>query len=54
MAVTNEAVQAALKDLIDPILTRTTCPTRSARNIKVDGADVSLDIELGYPGENPA
>ena len=51
MAVTNEAVQAALKDLIDPNTHKDYLSTRSARNIKVDGADVSLDIELGYPAK---
>ncbi|MCZ7010044.1 iron-sulfur cluster assembly protein, partial [Salmonella enterica] len=26
--------------------------TRSARNIRVDGGDVSLDVELGYPAKS--
>jgi ATP-binding protein involved in chromosome partitioning len=51
MAVTNEAVQAALKDLIDPNTRKDYLSTRSARNIKVDGTNVSIDIELGYPAK---
>jgi len=51
MAVTIEAVQAALKDLIDPNTQKDYVSTRSAKNIKVDGDDVSLDIELGYPAK---
>jgi ATP-binding protein involved in chromosome partitioning len=51
MAVTIEAVQAALKDLIDPNTQKDYVSTRSAKNIKVDGSDVSLDIELGYPAK---
>ena len=47
MAVTTEAVQAALKDLIDPNTEKDYISTRSAKNIKVDGTDVSLDVELG-------
>jgi len=51
MAVTIESVQAALKDLIDPNTKKDFVSTRSAKNIKVDGDKVSLDIELGYPAK---
>ncbi|MEF8700614.1 MAG: iron-sulfur cluster carrier protein ApbC [Candidatus Accumulibacter sp. UW26] len=51
MAVTTQAVQAALKDLIDPNTRKDYVSTRSAKNIQVDGANVSLDIELGYPAK---
>ena len=51
MAVTMEAVQAALKDLIDPNTQKDYLSTRSAKNIKIEGDDVSLDIELGYPAK---
>ena len=51
MAVTIEAVQAALKDLIDPNTRKDFVSTRSTKNIKVEGNDVSLDIELGYPAK---
>ncbi len=51
MAVTVEAVQAALKALIDPNTQKDYVSTRSAKNIKVDGDKVSLDVELGYPAK---
>ncbi|WP_153111914.1 iron-sulfur cluster carrier protein ApbC [Propionivibrio limicola] len=51
MAVTIEAVQAALQGLIDPNTQKDFVSTRSARNIKVDGDKVTLDIELGYPAK---
>ena len=51
MAVTVESVQAALKDLIDPNTKKDFVSTRSAKNIKVDGDKVSLDVELGYPAK---
>lgn len=51
MAVTMEAVQAALKELIDPNTHKDFVSTRSAKNIKIDGGKVSLDVELGYPAK---
>ncbi len=51
MAVTMEAVQAALKELIDPNTQKDYVSTRSAKNIKVDDGKVSLDVELGYPAK---
>jgi ATP-binding protein involved in chromosome partitioning len=52
MSVTEASVQAALSKLVDPNTGKDYVSTRSARNIKVSGADVSLDIELGYPGKS--
>ena len=51
MAVTVEAVQTALKALIDPNTQKDYVSGRSAKNIKIEGDDVSLDIELGYPAK---
>jgi len=51
MAVTVDAVLAVLKELIDPNTKKDFVTSRSARNIKVDGDKVSLDIELGYPAK---
>ena len=42
MTVTMEAVQTALKNLIDPNTKKDYVSTRSAKNIKVDGEQVSL------------
>ena len=51
MAVTVEAIQAALKNLIDPNTHKDFMSTRSAKNIVVDGDRVSLEVELGYPAK---
>ena len=49
MSVSELQVQTALKQIIDPNTDKDFIATKSARNIKIDGSDVSLDIELGYP-----
>lgn len=51
MAVTLEAVQAALQSIIDPNTGKDFISSKSARNIRVDDDDVSLDVELGYPAK---
>ena len=51
MAVTVEAVQAALKNYTDPNTQKDYVSTRSVKNLKVEGGKVSFDIELGYPGK---
>ncbi|HUQ25466.1 MAG TPA: iron-sulfur cluster carrier protein ApbC [Burkholderiales bacterium] len=52
MSVSESSVQDALRKLVDPNTGKDFVATRSARNIKVSGSDVSLDIELGYPGKS--
>ena len=52
MAVTEQQVQEALKQLIDPNTRKDYVSTKSARNIKVDGDRVSLDVLLGYPAKS--
>ena len=49
MSVSELQVQTALKQIIDPNTDKDFIATKSARNLKIDGSDVSLDIELGYP-----
>lgn len=49
MAVTVEQVNAALAAIIDPNTGKDLLSSKSARNLRIDGADLSLDIELGYP-----
>jgi ATP-binding protein involved in chromosome partitioning len=51
MSVTVEAVQAALKELIDPNTQKPYLSGRAEKSIKIEGGDVSLDIELGYPAK---
>jgi ATP-binding protein involved in chromosome partitioning len=52
MSLSEATVQAALKQLVDPNTGKDFVATRSVRNIKVTAEDVSLDIELGYPGKS--
>jgi ATP-binding protein involved in chromosome partitioning len=52
MSMTMETVQAALSAVIDPNTGRDLLSSKSAKNIKIDGANVSLDVELGYPAKS--
>src|SRR5438105_10887348 len=45
-------VQDVLKQLVDPNTGKDFVATRSARNVKLSGNDVSLELELGYPGKS--
>jgi ATP-binding protein involved in chromosome partitioning len=49
MPLTVETATAALASIVDPNTGKDLVSSRSARNIRVDGADVSVDVELGYP-----
>jgi len=49
MAITVEQATEALKRVIDPNTGKDLVSTRSARNVRVDGNDVTVDVELGYP-----
>src|SRR3954468_2413753 len=52
MPLSESQVQNTLRTLVDPNTGKDFVATRSARNIKVNGSDVTLDIELGYPGKS--
>ena len=52
MAVSELQVQTALKELIDPNTHKDYVSTKSARNIKIDGGAVSVDILLSYPAQS--
>jgi len=52
MIITLETVREALSSVIDPNTGKDFIATKSAKNIKIDGANVSLDIELGYPAKS--
>jgi ATP-binding protein involved in chromosome partitioning len=49
MAIADKDVLAALSELIDPVTGRNYVEGRSAKNVKVEGDRVSLDVVLGYP-----
>jgi ATP-binding protein involved in chromosome partitioning len=51
MSVSEQQVQAALKELIDPNTQKDFIATKSAKNIKVDGDKVTLDVVLPYPAK---
>ena len=52
MSFTEADVQNALKNLTDPNTKKDFVSSKSVKNIKVAGADVSLDILLGYPAKS--
>ena len=49
MAINVDRVNQVLAGIVDPNTGKDLVATRSARNVRVDGDDVSLDVELGYP-----
>jgi len=51
MALSDADVQSALKTLIDPNTGKDYVAGKCVRNLKIADGSVSLDIELGYPGE---
>ncbi|MRV71877.1 iron-sulfur cluster carrier protein ApbC [Duganella sp. FT92W] len=52
MSITTEDVKAALSRVVDPNTGKDFCASKTVRNLKVDGGDVSFDIELGYPAKS--
>jgi len=52
MSITIEAVKAALSQVIDPNTGKDLISSKSAKNIQLDGSDVTLDVELGYPAKS--
>jgi ATP-binding protein involved in chromosome partitioning len=49
MALSVDRVNQVLAGIIDPNTGKDLVSTRSARNVRVEGGDVSVDVELGYP-----
>jgi ATP-binding protein involved in chromosome partitioning len=52
MSPTDIAVADALKSVIDPNTGKDFVSTKQLRNLKVEGGDVSFDVELGYPAKS--
>jgi len=52
MSLSEAQVQSTLKSLVDPNTGKDFVATRAVRNIKIAGDEVSVDIELGYPGKS--
>jgi len=51
MSITQEQVHGALKEAVDPNTGKDFFATKSAKNIRVEGENVALEIELGYPAK---
>ena len=49
MTPSEQDILAALSELIDPVTGRNYVESKSVKNVKVDGARVTLDVVLGYP-----
>src|SRR3954463_1781002 len=52
MPLTEAQVQSTLRGLVDPNTGKDFVSTRSVRNLKLAGEEISLEIELGYPGKS--
>lgn len=52
MAITELLIQSTLKVCIDPNTGKDFVSSKCARNIKVSGNDVNVDIVLGYPAKS--
>ena len=52
MSITAEDVKARLSAVIDPNTQKDLVTSKSIKNIKVEGGNISLDVELGYPARS--
>jgi ATP-binding protein involved in chromosome partitioning len=52
MPLTEAALLDALKTVVDPNTGRDLVSTKVLRNLRIEGADVSFDVELGYPAKS--
>jgi ATP-binding protein involved in chromosome partitioning len=52
MPLSESDVQSVLRAIVDPNTGKDLVTSRSVRHLKVAGSDVSVDIELGYPGKS--
>jgi ATP-binding protein involved in chromosome partitioning len=52
MALNEADVREALARIVDPNTETDLVASKSARNIRIDGGSVSVDVELGYPARS--
>lgn len=52
MPLAEQQVKEALKDILDPHTGKDFISSKSARNIRIDGNNIALDIVLGYPAKS--
>ena len=51
MSLSEQSVLDSLKQFADPNTGKDYVSSRAVKNLRVSGADVSFDIELGYPAQ---
>lgn len=54
MSLSESQIQTALKEITDPHTGKDFIASKSARNIRIDGNNIALDIVLGYPSKSVA
>ena len=52
MALSEQTITDAIKTVIDPNTGQDFVTGRQLKNLRVDGGDVSFDVELGYPAKS--
>jgi ATP-binding protein involved in chromosome partitioning len=52
MPLSEPAVTAAIQTVVDPNTGRDFVSGKQVRNLRIDGADVAFDVELGYPAKS--
>jgi ATP-binding protein involved in chromosome partitioning len=52
MPVSEADLRAALATVVDPVTTKDFVSTKQLKNLRIDGEDVSFDVELGYPANS--
>jgi len=52
MTIAESDIQNALREITDPNTGKDFISSKSAKNIKIDGNNISLDIVLGYPANS--
>lgn len=54
MSLTEIQIQTALREISDPHTGKDFMASKAARNIRIDGNNIALDIVLGYPSKSVA
>src|SRR5512144_194237 len=49
MAITEADVQKSMRELVDPNTGRDFVSGKAVRKVRIDGGDIAVDIQLGYP-----
>ena len=52
MALDQQAVLTALQTVLDPNTGKDFVSSKALKNLQITGADVSFDVELGYPAKS--